>query len=341
MNLGRLSAKKPALENEAELIKKIIDANAVMMKQVDGRFERAQHPKGHGIVDGTFTVAAGIPEEYQVGLFASRRSFDAKIRFSNGGKYDDSQPDAHGMAIKLLDVEGPKLLDGMAADNTADFVLIDSETFFEGDLDDYVEFNEFLSSLIGFTRNRTDAVEAVAKFIFLRTKKLLQEKFGIGEKSAAAEFADQPPISPLKGRYWSATPYRIGRDTALKYEARPDPLPEDPAELTGPDGIGNALAAELESGPARFEFYGLIQPDWKACPADDPTISWRDKQAREVLLGTIDIPKIEKDALTASQVRKNAIRFNPWNTLNEHQPLGAINRARKIVYQELASRRLD
>jgi hypothetical protein len=33
------------------------------------------------------------------------------------------------------------------------------------------------------------------------------------------------------------------------------------------------------------------------------------------------------------------IAFNPWNTLQEHQPLGGMNRARKHIYTELAKLR--
>jgi hypothetical protein len=33
------------------------------------------------------------------------------------------------------------------------------------------------------------------------------------------------------------------------------------------------------------------------------------------------------------------IAFNPWNALPEHQPLGGMNRARKMVYTELAKLR--
>jgi hypothetical protein len=33
------------------------------------------------------------------------------------------------------------------------------------------------------------------------------------------------------------------------------------------------------------------------------------------------------------------IAFNPWNTLPEHQPLGGMNRARKLIYTELSKLR--
>ena len=33
------------------------------------------------------------------------------------------------------------------------------------------------------------------------------------------------------------------------------------------------------------------------------------------------------------------IAFNPWSALQEHQPLGGMNRARKLIYTELAKLR--
>jgi len=206
----------PIVKDEDALIDRIIKANEKMMKSGDGTLDRAQHPKGHGLLEGQFTIRDDIPEAFRVGLFAQSKTFEAQVRFSNGGSYDDSKPDAHGMAIKVLGVEGDKLLPDLAAEQSVDFVLVDNETFFEGDLEDYTEFNEFVDEIFGLVRNRNDVLEGVAKLIFVKTKNMLHAKLGMGQSNAVSEFADQDPIPPHTGTYWSATPYQLGPDMAVK-----------------------------------------------------------------------------------------------------------------------------
>ena len=85
---------------------------------------RGQHPKSHGVVQATFQVH-DVPEPLRHGIFATPRSYPALIRLSNGGKFNDLEPDAHGMAIKLYDVPGPKLTDDEAAATVQDFILVE------------------------------------------------------------------------------------------------------------------------------------------------------------------------------------------------------------------------
>ena len=54
----------------------------------------------------------------------------------------DRRADVHGMAIKPLDVPGPKLTEGHNGETAVDFVLADFETFFTGDLDEYAAFTD-------------------------------------------------------------------------------------------------------------------------------------------------------------------------------------------------------
>lgn len=74
--------------------------------------KRGQHRKHHGCARAIFRVAPDIPAALRHGIFAHPRDFEAYVRFSNGRVIDDRRADAHGMAIKLLGVEGEKLLDG-------------------------------------------------------------------------------------------------------------------------------------------------------------------------------------------------------------------------------------
>src|SRR5690242_10736713 len=88
---------------------------AIMQKMASHRTQpaklRGQHPKPHGCVQAQFEVLGDIPDQLKVGLFAKPARYTAYIRFSNGKSEDDTQPDVHGMAIKLTGVPGRKILD--------------------------------------------------------------------------------------------------------------------------------------------------------------------------------------------------------------------------------------
>ena len=86
-----------------------------------------------------FIVLDGLPEELRHGVFRTPRSFDALIRFSAGNVevQADTEPQAAGMAIKLLGVEGEKLLEAEKDARTQDFVMINFPGFFIRSLEDY------------------------------------------------------------------------------------------------------------------------------------------------------------------------------------------------------------
>ena len=94
---------------------------------------RGQHAKHHGCVRAQFIVEPDLPLELRQGVFREPRTFLTWVRFSNGSKDDDTQGDIHGMALKLLDVEGDKILDAERHERTQDFILMDHPVFFSRD----------------------------------------------------------------------------------------------------------------------------------------------------------------------------------------------------------------
>src|SRR5205823_769228 len=105
---------------------------------------RSVHAKMQACVRAKFDVEPDLEPELRHGLFGAPRSYPAWIRFSNGsGKIEpDTQNDAHGMAIKVLEVDGPKILPGEEAERTQDFVLIDHPVFFIQNPADFARFTE-------------------------------------------------------------------------------------------------------------------------------------------------------------------------------------------------------
>lgn len=293
-----------------------------MKKQAGPTIQRDQHPKHHGCVRATFTVAKGLPEHLRVGVFRQPLTYHAVIRFSNGAAKDDNVPDARGMAIKLLGVEGPSLIEGEADAGTQDFILIDHPVFFAIDPKELVGFTGARRTLAEAKKAGDNAKAGETVKQFPKSFAILQQMGKLGTPS------------PLEMTYFSETPYRLG-EHAVKYVATPDPANKSerpPITKDSPvDALQAAMIAHLTTGrkPATFAFGIQIQTDPVKMPVEDPTVLW---DSEPITVATIAISPQEF-------ARENQLKFcedlsyTPWHTREPHQPLGGINRARKPVYQ--------
>ena len=241
--------------DERDLVEKITRHNLAILPEPergpDGRefIGRAQHGKHHGCVRSTFTVAPDLPERLRHGVFAEPgKAFAALVRFSNGRAKDDSEADAHGMAIKLLDVAGARLA-GQEWQTTQDFVLVDDELFFSGDLGQYEEINRLVAEAKESILAKLSLTPAVKLITALRLK-------GVGDGEvldAVRDFAGQKPASPLATHYWSTTPYRLG-EAVVKYMAVSRRALEQRPEQVGENYLAEALKARTRGRRRQLRF---------------------------------------------------------------------------------------
>lgn len=118
------------------------------------RYLRDAHAKGHGCVKGEFAVRRDVPDDLKVGVFKEERTFKTWLRYSNGNsevRYDWKR-DARGMAIKLIGVEGRKLVPEFPEQSTQDFVMINHPVFFVDNPVHYAETLKVFHSGAGFER---------------------------------------------------------------------------------------------------------------------------------------------------------------------------------------------
>lgn len=292
----------------------------------DSTARRDQHPKAHGCTRATFTVEADVPENLRHGIFRKPHLFEAWVRFSSSSPQMDSDTkrDAHGMAIKLMDVPGPKMLENERDAMTQDFILANSNVFFVRSAADYVLFAQAFSNgrIMGFVFNGWNPFRWRLHELFnmlTATRKLV--------------------TNPLRIRYWSQTPSRLGPQQAVKYSARPvAPTAggtKDPAPST-PDALRHAMAATLRQGDeVVFEFLVQIQTDPVTMPVEDATIVWDERVSPFVRVATLRIPPQSFDTPERDAFSEN-LSFTPWHTLPDHQPLGTTNRTRRLVYEEIS-----
>ncbi|WP_306116855.1 MULTISPECIES: hypothetical protein [unclassified Roseovarius] len=303
-------------EEPDALIDRIIKANT----QIPAKGCRAQHAKHGGHHRATFKVHAldDTDPALAQGLFATPASYTAVIRYSNGKEQDAAKPDVHGMAIKIHADPGERLLTDPDDACAIDFVLVDVDTFFSDDLGDYTIVNEKLVPLLQRKQTSDDAFSfwealggLVGTIFTLRTLDDALRLFRFrGEKE---------PISKVKRwhlEYSSATPYRLGDIGPVKYKI---------------------LACEATSEASVVEVAFCIERPSNPRDVDIemPSYSWADVSD----LVTVATLAIETDPGSAPDLDVEHLRFNPWHVPPEHEPLGAINAARKKVYDTLADKR--
>lgn len=286
---------------------------------------RDAHPKHHACVEAEFAVADTLPADLRHGIFAAPRTYKAWIRFSNGAPrlQHDRRRDARGMAMKLLGVTAAGAADGA----TQDFVLSSDPAFFVKNAADYVEFARVAADPDASAATR---VLRAVRFFFgglpsrWRTRELariIRCQITIG--------------NPLGIRYWSQTPYRLG-PYAVKYSARPLTPALSPASRDEPDYLRAVMAAQLGSGEAVFDFLVQRWVDDRQTPVDDPTIDWDERVAPFEPIARIRIPSQQVNDPAKLTLAEN-LSFTPWHSLPVHQPLGAINRVRRRVYDMVSA----
>jgi hypothetical protein len=304
--------------NEAELIDKIVKliVDRLRIQYPEGKpVLRDAHPKTHGVVRAEFIVLDDLPKELRHGVFKAPHAFEALIRFSASGSEvrADTLPEARGMAIKLLGVEGVKILEAEKEEKTQDFLMINFPIFPISDLKDYVAFFEARANgkIDEFWRDHPEA-------------------YAVSEALSAAEL-----YNPLQGRYWSEEPYKLGPH-AIKFSARPisrsaNAKPENP----GPEFLREALLKQLEKEDVYFEFVVQLQTDPVNMPVEDPSVVWDEALSPFQRVALIRIPKQDPTAFKDLAFGEQ-LSFTPWHALPEHRPLGSINRARRVVYDAIS-----
>ncbi len=311
---------------------------------------RDAHPKHHGITRAEFIIEDNLPEALQVGVFKQglnrpNRSFPAWIRFSNASNrvHADSEKDMIGFAIKLMGVEGDKILN------------LDNEPYFNDELTTDSSFTEeqfsqdflfmshpvFLVSRIKDFKKLVTAVfgnNSVIKFFFNPFDSHLRTLW-------IALTMNKHHTSPLDNRYWSNSAYQFGQDEqgnkrAVKYALLPtSTLSSKMPKKKSKNYLKEAMAAHLANEEASFDFMIQFQTDAKKMPIEDTTVDWPEKLSPLIKIATIKIPKQTFDSEKQMIFAENSY-FSAWHSLPEHRPLGSINRARRFAYDQLSKFRL-
>lgn len=299
------------------------------------RFHRDAHAKAHGCLTATFRVRDDLPQELRSGVFVPGHEYQAWIRFSNGNAalQRDGEKDARGMAIKLMGVSGPKLLDSPYEKDalTQDFLMINFPVFFNRNPQEYENFIRYQAdgSKFGYFFQGRNPLDWKWREVVLGGKLLGRI------------------ANPLYAQYFSMTAYAMGVEPgpwrlpppyrrAMKYSARSCTPPATRApDFRGDDYLRRGLVEHLASDDGCFEFLVQLQDPTRNMPIEDPTVKWPESQAAYQPVARITIPAQQFDTPERNAFCEN-LAFTPWHGHVDHRPLGGLNRIRKAVYEEIA-----
>ena len=283
----------------------------------------------HGVVYGSLTVRADLPEELCVGLFEPGHHYPAWIRFSSDVQPGNSDlKGTVGVGIKLFGVQGegisPSSGQTSSGDATSsdkdptiqDFILQNHDVFFVDTAKDMCEFT--CASLNG-QFNQYITAHPITKQILDDMEKVVE--------------------SALTTSYWSVLPSRFGNDRNVKYKLVPESAAQgDRPDVNDPFYLRADLHARVKRGETRFRLFVQFQTDPPTMPLDRATVRWSETVSPPVHVATLVIPMQNPDERGQSAYGEN-LSFNPWHSLAAHQPVGSISDARRVVYAASATNR--
>ncbi|MGB3464514.1 MAG: catalase family protein [Cyclobacteriaceae bacterium] len=281
----------------------------------DGSYSRMFHPKMHGLLRAEFIVKEDLPQKLKHGIFAKGQTFPAWVRLSNAKRKPspDKNKDMRGMAIKLVGVPGTKLLKQDEEALTQDFLLVTAETLQTRSVKD---FQKSIAALLGGGL-RLFFYAITHPAVIIRSLKQITKCANVLEK-----------------QYFSMTPSMLGSDQAVKYSAVPRKKATSHIQKDPSDGyLRERLIDDLSDSDQAFDFMIQLQTDPAKMPVEDPTVAW---DSPLIHVATIKIPKQTFDSEAQRTYGEN-LSFTPWHCLPAHRPLGGVNRARKLVYEQIAA----
>jgi hypothetical protein len=292
-------------------------------RAVDGVAGRALHAKANAGVEGELTVLDELPDPARAGLFARPATYRAYVRFSNGDgrRRADGAGDVRGMAVKVVGVEGTKIIPGMEQAKTQDFLLIRTPALPFRNADEFVAVVTAAqqSPLLVLPR-------VIARLGLARTLELLPR---------VAKALRAPTLPLAEGTYFSASPVRCGA-YAIHYAFTPHDEPGR-ADRPGasPERLHHELDARLARGPVVYDLRIQFYTDETKTPIEDASVEWKVEDAPFVTVARLTLPRQDLDGARGKRVAEfvETLSFDPWHALEAHRPLGNIMRARNQAYR--------
>lgn len=331
---GPVSAQEQIPADEAAMTQDTIQTAIKIVDQHrdNTRYLRDAHAKAHGCVKAEVKVLDDLDPALRQGVFATPgKTWQAVMRLSNGNAYPqfDSIRDARGMAIKLQDVPGTQLMASQQGRAEQDFVMFNHPNFFVSDVAEY---------------RQNIAAQADGKKVLAFFQSWDPRTWQVRHLFIALATLAPAPASPTQTTYYSVSPYKFGLANA-KFRVEPDAhncpaytLPKQNQDL--PNFLRSALTQQLTTDrtPACFVLQVQRQNANHYMPIEDTSIEWKESDAPFETVARITVAPQDFDTPSQNLACDN-LSFSPWHGIEEHRPIGGINRLRKAVYDSVSQYR--
>lgn len=325
-------------ETQAKIVQVMTDGQHITREKY-GTSVRISHAKAHGLLKGELTVYEGLPTELAQGLFAQAGPHPVIVRLASApGEYtDDSKVSTvRGMAIKVLNVEGPHLAP-FENITTQDFVLDTGKTFITNGVK---EFLQAFKPNAEIAPKLSDTVKGLVSDASRATNAALNT---VGLNSEKMDFYGHAKRHPMAEEYYSQTPFRYG-DYVAKFGVVPvtpglaelEALPFDPQT---PDALREETVAFFRSHAAEFLVTVQLNTDLEKMSIEDAQHEWSEEESPYRPVARIVIPVQDAFDPARADIVDGNFSFSPAHTLTAHRPLGGINRARLVAYTAMSTLR--
>jgi len=315
-------------------------------REGSGRAVRGAHAKTLGVARAEVEILGNAPAPYAQGIYARPGRHDALIRFSSASNH--LGPDAQlgpvlGFAIKIFDIDGPKLVDDEPDSATFDLVLKNNPVFVSSTARHYLVLQEVGNDSIKYlARGKTGFRELLTDLLTGRGT-FEQPDWAWEEMFAFVKAAQLPVRNPVASTYWTMGVVRHGDYIA---KLRVAPVEDSAAHVihreldlrSGPDVFGPALAGDLRARPFDFDLQVQLCTDLDAMPVNDAMVEWPEKLSAFVTVGRVHIPRQDISGSLNSE-KCDALAFNQWRVTSDHQPLGEIMKVRQVYTASARMRR--
>ncbi len=358
--------------NEARLYDEVAALLSTRLDQLYGESDRAlrdTHAKSHAAVKAhieifnideaavkrTLAERTALPARLiegisiRQGLFSRPGRYPVWLRFANGRPdvNPDSTSDTRSMSVKIIGVTGDRLADSYQT-NAQDLITQNADTFF---ISTIAAYSSFLRA--AFRSN---------------LRSLLWLVFHLRQFLALKRITQFAPQSLLTERYWSGSAYALGLPlnpgescptavsvsypAVVKYAFTPC-LPDEPfrdlprqrlrlpAASLPENYYREELIAALASPGSKFCWnIGIQFQTTEAMSIDNVIVPWPESQSPFFTVGRMTVEHQVIDYERQFDFCEN-LTYSPWNGLQVHRPVGALNRLRRLVYPLVASYRIN
>ncbi|WP_394754858.1 hypothetical protein [Crenothrix sp.] len=310
------------MQNEMSIDQLVAEMNPCIAAVTTAETENNSVPRFNQLktvayVNAEFRVHDDIPEALKQSIFSQSVTYPAKLRFANATQKDDSAKDIRGLSMQLSQVDG-EVLWGEAG--LQDFILNSYPALFVATPEDFLEF----------IRARQQGKFKMLLFFTTHFKAL-----------CTVIKSRKHCLSPLDIQYWSTVPFRLGEsgNQVVKYSLIPcSEYKTKQAVDAGENQLRAAIKAHLQQGSACFHFAVQLQTDPDTMPIEDAAVIWDEAVSPFIPVATITIENQDFDNPESLAIGERS-RFNPWQCLAAHAPLGRMNAVRREVYAHAAALR--